>query len=190
MVKSTRLDLVISAVLALVMLATRTHSISQYVHLPDTSWASFFIAGFYIRNRLAFPALFLLAFAIDLVVIGVKGGSSFCFTPAYWMLVPAYGVMWFAGQFSAKRFGPDPKALLYILLTICAASIIAHLCSSGGFYMLSGHFTDQNISEFASRAQRYFPGSLLATLTWCGVAAATHIALNVIVPSSAGARIK
>lgn len=190
MVKSMRFDLVVFAILVLVMLATRTHSVSSYIHLPDTSWASFFIAGYYIRNRLAFPALFLLAFAIDLLVIGVKDGASFCFTPAYWMLLPAYGTMWLGGRFSAHRFGASAKALPAILLTICGASLAAHLFSSGGFYMLSGHFSDQNIAEFAGRMERYFPGKLLATLTWCGVAVAAHIAWSVFKPADTKVSVK
>jgi|SRR5690554_1232386 len=176
MEKSMRFDLVIFAILALVMLATRTHSFSSYIHLPDTSWASFFIAGYYIRNRLAFPALFLLSFTIDLFVIGVKDGASHCFTPAYWMLMPAYGAMWFGGRFSAHRFGASVKDLPGIFLTICGASLAAQLFSSGGYYMLSGNFIDPNIAEFAGRMERYFPGNLLSTLTWCGVAVAAHIA--------------
>jgi hypothetical protein len=49
------------------------------------------------------PALFALGFAIDVVVIYGLGGSGFCFTPAYAMLLPAYGVMWAAGRFAAAR---------------------------------------------------------------------------------------
>jgi len=69
-------DAVLFAVLAVVMLATRPHSLSDYIHLPETSLASFFVAGFYIRPRLAFLALFALGFAIDVVTIYVMGGRG------------------------------------------------------------------------------------------------------------------
>ncbi len=174
MAQRTRFDLGIFALLALVMLATRTHSLSAYVHLPDTGWASFFVAGYYIRSRMAFPALFLLAFAIDLVVIGARGGASFCFTPAYWMLVPAYGTMWCAGRFAAKRMGASLAILPAIVVLAVGATFVGHLFSSGGFYVLSGHFKDPSLAGFAGRIIRYFPGSLLSTLTWTGVAIACH----------------
>ena len=61
-----RFDILVFAALAVVMLATRPHSLSEFVHLPETSLASFLVAGFYIRPRLAFPALFALAFAIGI----------------------------------------------------------------------------------------------------------------------------
>jgi hypothetical protein len=59
------------AVLAAVMLVTRTHSLSNLVHLPETSLASFFVLGYLVRQPLGFAALFLLAFGIDVVTINV-----------------------------------------------------------------------------------------------------------------------
>jgi hypothetical protein len=187
MAQRYRFDLALFGALALVMLATRTHSLSQYVHLPDTSWASFFIAGYYIRSRLVFPALFLLALVIDLAVIGLTGGSSFCFTPAYWMLLAAYGAMWLAGRFAQARLDTNFAVLPKLLLLICGATLAADLLSSGGFYWLSGRFADPTIAEFVVRTQRYFPGTLVATLLWAGVAAACHTAVVMLKPRVATA---
>ena len=167
-------DLAVFGVLALVMLITRSHSLSQLVHLPDTSLASFFVAGFYIRSRLAMPALFALGLAIDLVVIKVMGGSDFCFTAAYWMLVPAYGVMWLTGRFAAQRLGASLAALPVITAALCGATLASELLSSGGFYWLGGRFAEPTLAEFLSRLGRYFPGTLLSTLAWASVAATCH----------------
>ena len=41
-----RFDILVFAALAVVMLATRPHSLSEFVHLPETSLASFLVAGF------------------------------------------------------------------------------------------------------------------------------------------------
>ena len=180
MARHSRFDLALFAVLALVMLVTRTHSLSQYVHLPDTSWASFFVAGYYIRSRAAFPALFLLAFAIDLFVIGVMGGSSFCFTPAYWMLVPACGVMWLAGRFAAARMGASLAHLPAVVGLVAGATCVAQLFSSGGFYFLGGRFAEPSLVEFAGRMMRYFPASLLSTLIWTGIALAGHMVVMLL----------
>jgi hypothetical protein len=142
--------------------------------VPDTSLASFFVAGFYIRSRLAMPALFVLGLAIDLIVIGVMGGSDFCFTLAYWMLVPAYGVMWLTGRLAARHFGASLAALPVIVVMLCAATMASQLLSSGGFYWLSGRFAEPTLAEFLPRIGRYFPGTLVSTLIWAGVAAAGH----------------
>lgn len=173
-----QLDAILFAVLATVMLATRPHSFSEYVHLPETSLASFFVAGFYIRSRLAFPALFALALAIDVVTISVMGGSGFCFTIAYWMLLPAYGVMWLAGRFATARLGLKPATLPALIALLCGASFVSTLFSSGGFYALSGHFPEASLAGFLPRIERYFPGTLTATLGWAGLAAIAHVAIE------------
>jgi hypothetical protein len=178
------------AALAAVMLITRTHSLSNLVHLPDTSLASFFVLGYLVRQPLAFAALFLLGFAIDVVVIYVLGGSGFCFTPAYWMLVPAYGVMWFAGRFAATRFGETLSALPASAVLLIAAAFVSNLFSSGGFYLLGGRFADPSIAGFLPRLQRYFPGTLLATLLWSGVGAAVYAVILTVRPQLRRERIK
>lgn len=165
-----RLDFSVFAVLALVMLLTRTHSLSNFIHVPDTSWASFFVAGYFIRSRLAFPALFGLGFTIDVFVIYILGGSSFCFTPAYWMLLPAYGVMWCAGRLSASRLEVTPASVPALIALVCLASAASHLLSSGGFYFLSGRFPEPSLAGFLPRLERYFPVDLMAALSWISFA--------------------
>lgn len=187
---SVRFELAIVALLAAVMLITRTHSLSNLVHLPDTSLASFFVLGYLVRQPLAFAGLFLLAFAIDVVVIYVMGGSGFCFTPAYWMLVPAYGVMWFAGRFAAERLGARLSALPATIALLAGAAFVSNLLSSGGFYFLGGRYDDPTIAGFLPRIQRYFPGTLLATLLWSGVAAAVYAALLAARPGLRGGTAK
>lgn len=182
MVRLNRFDATVFAVLALVMLATRTHSLSNLVHLPDTSLASFFVGGFLLRRAAPFAALFGLAFAIDVTVIGVLGGSDFCFTPAYAMLVPAYGVMWLAGRFSADRFGMRLSAIAPTVLFVVMATIGSELLSSGGFYFLGGRFADPTLAGFLPRLTRYAPMTLLATLGWTAFAAAACAALVAVRP--------
>ncbi len=171
-----RFDILVFAALVVVMLATRPHSLSEFVHLPETSLASFLVAGFYIRPRLAFPALFALAFAVDLAVIGVEGGESFCFTPAYWMLLPAYGVMWLAGRFAAARLEVKLAHLPALIAIVAGAAFVSNAFSSGGVYALSGPFPDASLAGWPPRPERYFPGTLIATLSWTGIAVVAHVA--------------
>jgi hypothetical protein len=184
---AARFELGALAVLAAVMLFTRTHWLSQVIHLPETSLASFFILGYLVRSPLAYAALFVLGFAIDVVVMYYLGGSGFCFTPADWMLVPAYGVMWFAGRFSAERLGWTLSALPATAALLVGAAFVLQLCSSGGFYFLGGRYEDPTIAGFLPRIQRYFPGTLLATLLWSGVGAAVYALIRSLRPDWAEA---
>jgi len=171
MARAKSFDLSVFAALCVVMLITRTHSLSQYFHVPDTSLASFFIAGFYIRSALAMPALFALGFGVDVVVINIMGGSNFCFTPAYAMLLPAYGVMWGAGRFARSRFS---QSLPLIGMLFIVAVLGSEVLSSGGFYVLSGRFEHPTLAGFLPRIMRYFPGTLLSSLIWGMVAVLCH----------------
>ena len=189
-ISTPRFELSVLALLAAVMLITRTHSLSQVMHLPDTSLASFFLLGYLVRRPGAFFGLFGLGFAIDVFKIYVLGGSGFCFTPAYWMLLPAYGVMWFAGRFVAGRFGERLSALLPAAVLLLLATLVSELFSSGGFYFLGGRFADPSLAEFMPRLQRYFPGTLLATLLWSGVGAAAYVAVLVARPDLRRAKAK
>lgn len=182
MARTKSFDLLIFAALALVMLITRSHSLSPYFHVPDTSLASFFVAGFYLRSRLAMPALLALGFAIDVVVIKMMGGSDFCFTPAYAMLLPAYGLMWGAGRLAAARF---PRSLPLIGLLFIGAVLGSELLSSGGFYFLSGRFEAPTLAGFVPRILHYFPGTLLSALIWGTVAALCHGAATLASPARA-----
>lgn len=183
MVRNSRFDLALFGALAFVMLVTRTHSLSNVMHLPDTSLASFFVLGFFVRRPAFFAGLFLLAFAIDVTVIGWFGQSSFCFTPAYWMLVPAYGTMWLAGCFGAEKFGAKAIHLPALTALVAAATLAAELFSSGGFYFLGGRIADPTIAGFVPRLARYFPPTLFATVLWSSVAAAIYVLLVVARPS-------
>lgn len=183
MVRHSRFDLALFGALALVMLVTRTHSLSDVVHLPDTSLASFFVLGFLVRRAMAFAGLFLLAVGIDLLVIGWFGQSSYCFTPAYWMLLPAYGTMWIAGRLGAEKIGVAPSTLPVLLLLLVGATLVSQLFSSGGFYFLGGRFADPSLAGFMPRLARYFPLTLYATLLWSGVAAVAYAMLAATRPA-------
>lgn len=182
MVRNARFDHAVFGILALVMLVTRTHSLSNIMHLPDTSLASFFVLGFLVRRASAFAGLFLLGFAIDVIVIGWFGQSSFCFTPAYWMLVPAYGTMWLAGRFGAEKLGERASALPGLVVLLTGATLVSQLFSSGGFYFLGGRFADPTLAGFMPRLGRYFPPTLYATVIWSGAAAAIMAVLNIAQP--------
>jgi hypothetical protein len=166
--------MMIALPLALLMLATRGHHEITPVHLPDASWAVFFLAGLYLSSRWFYAGFFLLAAGMDYVAITWGGVSSFCVTGAYFFLIPAYGALWFAG----RRYNPSntltlgdlPPLALYAL----AGTLACELISSGGFYFFSGRFVDTNVAEFVDRLVKYLPPNLFNQVLYLGLAALVH----------------
>ncbi len=77
---STKNQWLVGGILLAVMLITRAH-VSE--HLLDASWAVFLLAGFYLRNVLAFGVFMATAVAIDYVAVSQFGVSNFCVSSAY-----------------------------------------------------------------------------------------------------------
>lgn len=146
---STPSRLGLFAILAIVMLATRSNLITLGTHigsLPDASWAVFFIAGFYLTRswRWAFPVLMGLAVAIDYAVItrqGISFWEHYCVSPAYWFLVPSYAALWFGGAWLRQRYdGLHVRDLALLLVSVVVAASVCYLISNGSYYWLSGHW--------------------------------------------------
>jgi len=121
----SRTQVFVGLLLAMLMTATRSHHVADLTHLPDASWAVFFLAGFYLPT-LAFGGLLALAALIDYVAITWGGVSSFCVSPAYGFLLPAYGALWLAGRRFADAYFLSWQALMplltNLLLGACCAS--------------------------------------------------------------------
>ena len=146
---STPWRLGLFAILAIVMIATRSNLITLGSHigsLPDASWAVFFIAGFYLAAswRWAFPALMLLAVGVDYAVISGQGmdfWSHYCVSPAYWFLVPSYGAMWLGGTWLRRHHdGLHARDLGRLLASAVVAASLCYLVSNGSYYWLGTHW--------------------------------------------------
>ncbi len=173
-----RSRLLIGLALAALMAATRGQQFAPLgQHLPDASLAAFFLAGFYLRGVWAFVALFALGTAIDLAAIGWGGVSGYCLTPAYWMLVPAYGAVWGAGRWYAGRHRDSAATLPTLGAALLAGGLGAELFASGGFYLFSGRFADVSLLGFAYSLVSYLPGTLVALFAYVGMAAIVHLSL-------------
>ena len=164
----------ITGLLLITMIFTRTHMIN---HVQDASWAIFFLLGFYIRKAVAFPLFWLVAFAVDLIVIESQGGQSYCFTVSYPFLIPAYASLWFAGRLFAKNYSENLRGLLYFTGVAVVGIVACEMFSSGGFYFFSGRFADVNVSDFVTRLATYLPMSMKITLLYLAIAAVIHIAV-------------
>lgn len=92
------------AVMAVSMLATRYHHFSSALHLADTSWAVFFLAGLWFRQVRVLGGLLALAVVIDLGSVWLDGAAmASCFSPAYPGVLAAYAALWGVGRLVGKR---------------------------------------------------------------------------------------
>ncbi len=134
--------------LAALMAATRIHQFS----VPDASLAVFLMAGFLVQNRLFFGALLMEAGLLDYFAIAHMGVSDYCFTPAYWFLIPTYAVLWYAGR-SAKAHREKPWLMA---ATSLIAVSVAFLISNFSFYLFSGNFAGMSAVAYALRITPYY----------------------------------
>jgi hypothetical protein len=155
------------------------------LHLPDASAAVFFLAGVYLRPIWMLPALLVEAALIDYLAIAVGGVSSFCISPAYGFLLPAYGALWLAGRWYAKTSNKQVRhrlafsTLLPLAAGVVTGGLVSDLFSSGGFYFFSGRF-EPNLAAFGARIARYFPSSLATLAFYVAVAAIVHAAFGAV----------
>jgi hypothetical protein len=172
---SARRQLLVGLILVATMAATRVQHAGILGHLPDASWALFFLAGVYLRPTWAFGLLLGEAVMLDFAAVTWGGVSSFCITPAYALLVPAHGVLWFAGRWYARHHHAAWSSLLPLGASVLAATALAEIIASGGFYIFSGRFADPSLAGLGSRLIEYFPSSLEATALYVGLAALVHV---------------
>ena len=168
-------QLLVGLSLALLMLATRGQHLAAIGFLPDASWAVFFLAGIYLRPAWALPAFMVEALLLDVAAVTWGGVGSFCFSPAYVLLVPAHAALWAGGRWYAARHRFGWPTLLPLGVSLLAAAVVAELLASGGFYLFSGRFADLNLAELGSRLITYFPSSLEALAVYTGLALLVHV---------------
>lgn len=169
-------QIIIGIVLAGLVIATRGQHFASINALPSASLAVFFLAGLYLRPTWIFPALLALCAGLDFSAITYGGVSSFCVTPAYGFLLPAYGVMWLAGRWFAKRISFSFNALLPLVGSVAIAATVSEIFSSAGFYFFGGRYPNPTLAEFLPRLEKYFPHQLENIGFWLGVALIVHVA--------------
>jgi hypothetical protein len=111
------------------VVATRSHPFAGMTHLPDASWAVFFLAGFYLRPAWVFAALLGVAGLSDYLAVSRFGVDDFCLSAAYAFLLPVYGALWYAGRrfagFYRFQWSPVPRLAGFALAGAAAGRISA-----------------------------------------------------------------
>ncbi len=176
--RSPRTQIIVGVARATRMGATRGHHFGTLEHLPSASWAVFFLAGAYLRPLWVFPALLAEAALLDFAAVTWGGESSFCISPAYGFLLPAYGALWLAGRWYAGRHHDTVATLPSLTVSLLVGAVMCELISSGSFYFLSGRFEQTNVTQFAWRFVEYFPRSLSSLLFYVGIAGVSHVVFS------------
>lgn len=177
---------VLLALLALSMLATRYHHFSSALHLADTSWAVFFLAGLLIRRTGALVGLLALAVAIDLGSVLLDGAAmASCFSPAYPGVLVAYAALWGAGRLTAHRLatgrpGRQVGGALLIGLGLLAGALAAFVISNATFYAFSGQFGQLAAMDYIGSTAGYFTGYLASAAGYSAVGLLGMAAANLI----------
>lgn len=175
-----RHQLWIGIALGAVILATHGHHFATALNLPPATWVVFFLAGFYLRSAKVFGALLAEVVALDYIAVAFGGVSAFCVSPAYGFMLPAYGALWLAGRWFAKRYSFSVRAIPALLASLTAGVVLAEVFTSGGFYFFSGRFADTSFAEFGARLVQYFPYSLNSFAFWAGIALIVHVAFALV----------
>ncbi len=178
---------VLLALLALSMLATRYHHFSSVLHLGDTSWAVFFLAGLLIRRASALGGLLALAVAIDLGSVFLDGAAmATCFSPAYPGVLVAYAALWGAGRLTAHSLAtggrPSGQAggALLIGLGLLAGALAAFVISNATFYAFSRQFGQLAAMDYIGRTAGYFSGYLASAAVYSAVGLLGMVTVNLI----------
>lgn len=161
-------------VLSAMMWLTRGHHLATLAHLPDASWAIFFVVGFYFSS-FAVIALFLAqAFLIDCLVLTQLGIGQSCFTFAYSFLLPAYLSLWFAGKWLSERYALNLSGFKNFIFAAVSGVVVCELISSGSYYLINVPGS-ASFGEFMSRQALYLPHALLNAMGYLMLALVTHL---------------
>lgn len=176
-VLSRSTQLIIGVALAILLVVTRGNHFAS-LNLPSASWAVFFLAGMLLRPRWVFAVLFGLASAVDFSLLASGNVSDWCLSPAYWLLVPAYAVLWQAGRLYAGWHTDNVRSMLRLLATVVISAGVCHLISSGGFYFFSGRYAEPTLTAWLPRLGHYYPQFLAGMLLYVGAATLLYVALR------------
>ncbi|MDH5378745.1 MAG: hypothetical protein OEX00_10505, partial [Gammaproteobacteria bacterium] len=147
------------------------------------------LAGVYLRPAWVLYALLSLSWSIDFSEYLWGSGSTFCFSPAYGFLLPAYATLWLGGRWFARHYEYGIKGLTRLASAFFTSVVSCELFSSGGFYFLSGRFVNTSLAEFGERFVRYFPSSLKAMAFYVSLALVLHLALRLVAHRHSKARL-
>jgi hypothetical protein len=168
--KLSHRDWIAAALLTMLMWATRSHHFGSVMHLPDASWAAFFIAG--VMGTRVRVALWLMMNAGIIDYLALRAGvSSYCVTPAYVFLIPTYLTLWASGRWAGMTFAWNWQSLFKSAFALCFGAVGAFIISNASFYVLAGYFESMSGLQFTNAVAAYLPHFIQSTAMYSGGAA-------------------
>jgi hypothetical protein len=160
-------DATTGVALIAVLAATRVGHLGGIATPPDASLAVFFVLGLWLESPRWLVISLLTAVISDAVAIA-QGASSYCITPAYPFLIPAYSALWGAGW--ATRVYTGLRSVWLRGLTLSAALLtgvtVAFVLANASFYTLSGYFQAMPAAEYVRGVTQYFRPFLMTTAAY------------------------
>lgn len=158
--------------LLMLMLATRSSHFASALSLPDASRAVFFLGGFYLARKY-FGVLLGTAIAMDFISMAM-GGSRACLTPGYLLIVPAFAVLWFGGEWLRKANSRDFMFFVKAVAFWWVCASISYAMTSAGYYFLSGKFADPSLPVWFARMQTWYAMFVAQPMMYLIAAAVVH----------------
>ena len=174
------------ALLALSMLATRYHHFGSALHLADTSWAVFFLAGLWFRSLRVLGGLLALAVLVDLGSIVLDGAAmASCFSPAYPGVLLAYAALWGAGRLAGRQLAVHPRVGMPAGLAVVAVALVIGVTAAFGianatFFAFSGQFEAMGAGDYLTAVAPYLGGYLTTAAGYTAGALATLVAARLL----------
>src|SRR5690606_41446425 len=122
--------------------------------------------------------LFLEAVGLDFGELWSGAVSDWCRSLAYWLLVPAYGALWFGGRLFADRQLHGLRQLGWLAACVMASALVTQVISSGGFYFFSGRSAEPTLAGLVERLVIYYPRYLSTLAMYVSFAAVLYVALS------------
>lgn len=182
MVASNRNQVVILFLLVLGMVATRLY---HFGVVPDASWALFYLGGFYLRGVRSFAVLLAGAVVMDYISTQHMGVSSYCLSPAYGFVLPAYGLLWFGGAWFRTHWrGVHFASVAPLIASVLVAVSGCFLLTNGSFYWLSGRVATPTLAGWATNAGHWYAYFLRVPCMYIAIAALVHVAVTRLMQST------
>lgn len=153
--------------LALLMLTRGSHMETAF-SLPDATIAVMMLGGMLFRRARWFTLAMATCVAVDAYAIGIAGISSYCLSPAYWMLLPTYAMVWFSGTWLAEHAKGIRSASYFVVGTLMSS--LAFVFSTQSFYLFSGRYPNVTLWEALHHGWEYYPSYVGYSLMYLGVA--------------------
>jgi len=175
---SIRNQVLLGAMLILLLVTTRGHSVMTLDIIPASTMGLFFLLGVYFRQVWVLTLAFAIIWTMDMTGLTWSGNTDFCLSNSYLFLLLSYAMYWTGGQLFARLYaGENLKTLATLAIIAPVSGALGYLLSASSFHYLSGKFEPDFSMMFSDYLTR-LPGHLEGLVTYLVMGVVAHIALS------------